>query len=221
MEETRATLRHIPLFAALPDATLARLAAAAVRRTYRPGEIVIIERDPFRAIYIIAAGQVRVFRTSPAGREQVLAHLGPGRSFNTVPLFLPHSVNHATVQAITPTVLYAISRTDMLRQVNECPALALALLNSLASRLDHLVSLVEDLSLRTVRGRLARFLLEQAEAGTVTRRWTQEEIASQLGTVRDMVGRTLRAFAAAGMVRLDRQRIVILDQAQLEAESER
>jgi CRP/FNR family transcriptional regulator len=72
-----------------------------------------------------------------------------------------------------------------------------------------------------VRGRLARFLLEQAEAGAVTRRWTQEEIAAYLGTVRDMVGRTLRAFADAGLVRLERQRIVLLDREGLEAEAER
>jgi CRP-like cAMP-binding protein len=102
--------------------------------------------------------------------------------------------------------------------VGQSPELALALLQDFAERLDHLTNLVEDLALRTVRGRLARFLLEHAKDG-VARHWTQDGIATHLGTVRDMVGRTLRAFADAGLVRMDRQRIVLLDREGLEAEA--
>jgi CRP-like cAMP-binding protein len=105
--------------------------------------------------------------------------------------------------------------------VGECPELALAILQDFAVRLDHLTNLVEDLSLRTVRGRLARFLLEHADEDQVTRHWTQEEVAARLGTVRDMVGRTLRAFVVAGLVRMNRQRIVLLDREGLEAEAQR
>jgi len=193
----------------------------AVRRVYAPGEAIIIEGDPCQAAYFIAEGQVRVYRLSPGGREQVLARLGPGQTFNTVPPFQPQGVNHANVQAATETTLYAIVSDDFRRLVGECPELALAILQDFAARLDHLTNLVEDLSLRTVRGRLARFLLEYAEAGQVARRWTQDEIAAHLGTVRDMVGRTLRAFADAGLVRMDRQRIVLLDREGLEAEAGR
>jgi len=221
MEATAQALRSIPLFASLPDDALACVARAAVRRIYGPGEIVLLEGEACRAAYFITVGQVRIYRTSPGGREQVLARLGPGRAFNTVPPFLPHGVNHATVQTLTPTVLYAIPADDLRRLASECPELTLALLQDFADRLDHLTNLVEDLSLRTVRGRLAHFLLKHAEASAVTRRWTQEEIATHLGTVRDMVGRTLRSFAEAGLIRLERQRIVLLDREGLEAEAER
>jgi len=221
MESTAQALRRMSLFASLSDDALARVAGAAIRRVYAAGETVIIEGGPCQAAYFITEGQVRICRTSPGGREQVLARLGPGRAFNTVPPFQPHGVNHATVQALTPVTLYAIASDDLRRLVGECPELALALLREFADRLDHLTNLVEDLSLRTVRGRLARFLLEQAEAGGVTRRWTQEEIAAHLGTVRDMVGRTLRAFADAGLVRMERQRVVLLDREELEAEAQR
>jgi len=238
IKTTVQALRRISLFAGLSDETLARIAGVAYRRTYAPGEIVIFEGDPCRAVYFIAEGQVRVYRLSPAGREQVLVRLGPGQTFNTVPPFQPsaHSVNHATVEALTPVTLYVIAGDDFRRLVGECPELALAILQDFASRLDHLTNLVEDLSLRTVRGRLAHFLLEHAstarlgspkselgtaEADTVTQRWTQEEIAAHLGTVRDMVGRTLRAFAAAGLVQMNRQRIVLLDREGLEAEAQR
>jgi CRP/FNR family transcriptional regulator len=221
METTVQALRRISLFAGLSDETLARIANVAVRHTYAPGETIILEGDPCRAAYFVAEGQVRVYRLSPAGREQVLVRLRPGQAFNTVPPFKPHGVNHATVQALTPVTLYAITCEDFHRLVGKCPEVALAILRDFAGRLDHLTNLVEDLSLRTVRGRLAHFLLEQAEAGAVTQRWTQEEIAAHLGTVRDMVGRTLRAFADAGLVRMDRQRIVLLDREELEAEAQR
>ncbi len=97
----------------------------------------------------------------------------------------------------------------------------MAILQDFAGRLDHLTNLVEDLSLRTVRGRLARFLLEHADSIQAARNWTHDEIAANLGTVRDMVGRTLRAFADAGLVRIERQRIVLLDREGLEAEAQR
>lgn len=219
MESTAQALRRIPIFAALSDDALARVAGVAHARAYEPGEIVIFEGDPCRAAYFIAEGEVRVYRLSPSGREQVLARLGPSQAFNTVPPFHPGGVNHATVEALTPTTAYVVSTDDLRRLVGECPELALALLQDFADRLDHLTNLVEDLSLRTVRGRLARFLLEHADEGGVARRWTQDEVAVHLGTVRDMVGRALRAFADAGLVRMDRQRIVLLDREGLEAEA--
>lgn len=221
MESTVDALRRITLFADLADATLARIASVAYARTYTPGETIIFEGDPCKTIYFIAEGQVRVYRLSAGGREQVLARLGPGQTFNTVPPFRSHSVNHATVEALTPVALYVIASEDFCRLVSECAELALTILQDFATRLDHLTNLVEDLSLRTVRGRLARFLLERADAGQIARRWTQEEIATHLGTVRDMVGRTLRSFADAGLVRMDRQRIVLLDREGLETETER
>jgi len=218
---TAQALRHMPLFSSLSDDALARIASVAIRHTYAPSETIIIEGDPCQAAYFIAEGQVRVYRLSPAGREQVLVLLGPGQAFNTVPPFRSHGVNHATVEALTPTTLYTITSQDLRRLVRECAELALVLLQDFAARLDHLTNLVEDLSLRTVRGRLARFLLEHVEADQVTRRWTQEEMAAHLGTVRDMVGRALRAFADAGLVQMDRQRITLLDREGLEAEAQR
>jgi CRP-like cAMP-binding protein len=229
MDPTAQALRRVTLFASLSDDALARVARVAFRRTCAPGETVIFEGDPCQAAYFIAEGQVRVYRLSPGGREQVLARLGPGQAFNTVPPFQPQGINHATVQALTAVTLYVVTCGDFCRLVEECGELALAVVQDFADRLDHLANLVEDLSLRTVRGRLARFLLEHASTGLgeaadavqVARNWTQDEIAANLGTVRDMVGRTLRAFADAGLVRIERQRIVLLDRDGLEAEAQR
>ena len=221
MEDTLRSLRRFPLLSTLSDEALTRVADAVVRRRYAPGETIIFEGDPCQAAYLIVEGQVRVYRLSPAGREQVLARLGPGQAFNLVPPFRPDGVNRANVRALTPVEVYAIAATDLVRLAGEIPELAQALLRDFAARLDHLTGLVEDLSLYTVRERLARFLLQHGEEGKASRRWTQEEIAAHLGTVRDVVGRTLREFAAAGLIRLERQRVVLLDRAGLEAEAHR
>jgi CRP/FNR family transcriptional regulator len=211
MDEVVRRLRQVPLFASLPEQTLARVARAIVPHTYAADEIVIVEGEPCRAAYFVIEGQMRVYRLSVEGREQVLAQLGPGQGFNTVPAFQEPGRNHATVQAMGPALLYAIPVADLQRLVAQESALSLAIIRDFAHRLDHLTDLVEGLALHTVRGRLARFLLDHADAGAVTRRWTQEEMANRLGTVRDMVGRTLRSFADAGLIRMDRQRIVLLD----------
>lgn len=218
MESPSQALRRLALFASLSDGALASVTRAVIRRSYLAGEMIIFEGDPCEAVYFIAGGQVRVYRLSAGGREQVLAQLGPGQAFNTVPPFQPNGTNHASVETLTPASLLVIASVDFRRLVTESGELALSVLQDFADRLDHLTNLVEDLSLRTVRGRLARFLLENADAGSVTRSWTQEEMATRLGTVRDVVGRTLRGMADAGFIRLDRQRIVLLDRKGLEAE---
>jgi len=218
-DKTVAALRRIALLTGLPDEALALLAESVVRRTYEPGETIIFAGDPCQAAYFVAEGRVRAYRLSVEGREQVLALLTAGQAFNTVPPFLPGGVNHANVEALTQVTVYVVARNDLVRLVGECDELAVAILRDFASRLHHLTNLVEDLSLRTVRGRLARFLLEQVDDEKASGRWTQDEIAARLGTVRDMVGRTLRAFAGAGLIQLDRQRIVLLDRDGLQRET--
>ncbi len=220
MNPTPEALRRIALFADLSEEALGRMCRVAYTSVHGPGETIIFEGDPCEAVFFVAEGEVRIYRLSPGGREQVLARLGAGQTFNTVPPFQPDGVNHATAESITASILYAIRRDDFRRLVSECGELALVILRDFADRLDHLTGLVEDLALRTVRGRLARFLLERAEEDKITQRWTQEEIAAHVGTVRDMVGRTLRAFADAGLLKMDRQRIILLDREALAAEAE-
>lgn len=211
-------LRTISVFAQLPNETRDEIARVAVPRTYGSGETIIFEGDPCTAAYFLARGHARVARVSAGGREQVLARLGPGQSFNTVPLFQRDGENRATVRALDEVRLYAVAKEDLIALLRSNPELGLALLRDLADRLDHLTDLVEDLSLRTVRGRLARFLLEQAEAGAVSPRMTQAEIAARLGTVREVIGRTLRDLADDHLIRMERGRIVLLNREGLEHE---
>jgi CRP/FNR family transcriptional regulator, cyclic AMP receptor protein len=214
-------LRDISLFSGLSDSALEQVARVAHVRTYQAGETIAVEAEPCLSACFIAEGWVRVYRLSPEGREQVLVRLGPGQTFNTVPPFQAEAVNPANVEAMTVVTLYAVESAAFRHLVTDCPEVTLAVLGDFAERLHHLADLVSDLSLRPVRGRLARFLLEHVnrEDQHSPMRWTQEEIAAHIGTVRDVVGRTLRAFVDAGYLGMERQRIVLLDREALEAEA--
>jgi len=213
-------LRDIRLLAGLSEATLRCLADVVTRRAYPAGTLIVVEGEPCEAVYFILAGHVEVYRMSSQGRQQVLARLGPGQTFNTVPLFRSEQTNHASVVARTDVTVYTASTGDFLHALRLCPDLALAILQDFAERLAHLTDLVEDLSLRPVRTRLVRFLLQQADESAVTSKWTQDEMAAHLGTVRDMIGRSLRALSDENLIRLDRGRIILLDRAALEAEAQ-
>ena len=184
MDDPVQSLRTFGLFRDVSEDAVARLARAGVQRTYAAREVIIIQDEPTQFTYFILEGSVRVYRVSPQGREQVLACLSAGQCFGTVPIFLHRRHNHATVSAITPAAIHVVPEDTFRRIVAQCPELAQAMLCELATRLDRLTDLVEDLALHTVRGRLARFLLEHAQADDCVARWTQDEIAAHTGTVR-------------------------------------
>jgi CRP-like cAMP-binding protein len=162
---------------------------------------------------------VRIQRSSPEGREYVLHSLGPGQCFN-LSSALDGGVNLATVTAFSDTMAYAIP-IDVFRQtVREHPELAMALLGQLASRVRLLSDAVEDLALYTVRTRLARCLLSPTNGDAPSiKYWTQGELAAHIGTVRDVVGRTLRTFSREGLIRREQGRVVVTDPAGLRREA--
>ncbi len=191
-----------------------------------------MEGEPCQAVYFVAQGVVRTGRLSPEGREQVLAYLGPGEPFNLVPA-LDGGPTLATVDAVTDTRLYTISCERLREIMRDHHGVALAVMERLGAEVRRLSDMVEDLALHTVRTRLARFLLTHASAEPSSRaqaeglggvaestqppkRWTQEELAAQIGTVRDVVGRALRTFADDGLIRRERGRLVVVDRARLE-----
>ena len=221
MVEKLDSLRKMALLDNLTDATLEQLAQAMIRRKFASQETILFEGDVCEAAYWIASGAVRIYRLSPDGREQVLIQLEKGQPFNTVPPLRPEGINQASARTLMDTELYVLLKADYLRLIRTCPDLSYAVLEDFAGRLEHLTNLVENLALHSVRGRLARFLLDQAEdQGKITQSWTQDEIAAHLGTVRDMVGRALRSFIDGGVVRKERNRLVIIDRAALEGEAE-
>ncbi len=201
----------------------ARRALAAVTRTcrYDDGQMVMLEGQPDAPVFFVLEGAVRVFRTSLDGREQTLIHLGPGAAFNMPAAFDDEGGAPANAAAVGRIVLLSVSRLDFCRIAIRTPEIALAVLRDFAAKLHHLTDLTRDLGLLSVRARLARFLLTYGQVeGSTPVRWTHQEIAAQIGTVREVVSRTLRAFVKDGLIKMERHRIVVLDYDALALEAE-
>lgn len=214
---TRA-LSTLPFFTELSEDALHEIASHIQERTFSPGQVITVEGTTCQGVYIVVRGLVRSCRLSFDGREHVLAYLGPGKPFNIVAA-LDGGVNPATVDAVTEAVLYSIPCGRFRLIMSDHQEVALAVSAHLAAEVRRLGDMVEDLALHTVRTRLARFLLAHAEGTQMPQRqWTQEEIAGQIGTVREMVGRTLRSFASEGLIRRQRGRIAIVNREGLARE---
>lgn len=215
-------LARASLFRSLPAEVTAALAEIALAVHYPAGSVIFLEDDPVAGLYVVESGTVRICRISKDGREHVLAVMVSGDSFNDVAA-MDGGPNPATAIAQTDANVWRIRREDLQAIARRHPALAWNMLESIARRTRHLIRVVQDLSMRSVRGRLAHLLLEQAQANTAdgtSRMLTQEEMASRLGTVREMVGRGLRGLAADGIIAFDRHRIVILNLERLADEAE-
>ncbi len=215
-ESLHRELRQTPLLSEVSPATLRRVAQVVIRRVYAAGETIFIAGEPCEAAYVLLTGRVIIYRLSTEGRRQILAQLHPGQVFNITPFFLDGAQNPSDAAALEDVTLYTILKDDFLSLVRECPDLSMAILRDFALRLQHLSNLVEDLSLHSVQERLARFLLDHAESGEITQRWTYDDIAERLGAVRDVVGRCLRTFEDAAVLRRERGRLVLLDRKRLE-----
>lgn len=221
-DDRKTLLRRVSFCAQVDDATLDALAAIAIPLRRAAGTLIQLEGEPAESMYVVTAGRVKISRIAPRGREQVLHVAGPGHHFNTVPIF-DGGPCPANAEALTEVELLALPRAEMRRVVEEHPDLAMALLKEFTGRMRHLVNLVDELALHTVQGRLARLLLTQAEAaerGDVVPPLTQAEMAARLGTVREMVARTLKGFETQGLISLERGMITLLDRAGLERQAE-
>ncbi|HMP38808.1 MAG TPA: Crp/Fnr family transcriptional regulator, partial [Roseiflexaceae bacterium] len=188
-------LRAFSFFAALDDATLADIARRIHTCNYRPGDYITLEGEQPPGLFFVLRGRVRLSRTAPDGREQVLAMVSTGESFNAVPLFDEHP-NPATARAMSPVRCLLLPRDALTALIRQHPDLALAALRELAGQLRDLVVLVEDLAFRSVRERLARQLMHEAHEGYAE--LTQQELAERTGTVREIAGRALRQLAQEG-----------------------
>lgn len=209
-------LRSVSYFTDLTDDELKDVENSAVIRSYQPEQMVLVEGDPAEGLYIVESGWLKVVKLSASGRAQVLNFLGSGESFNGVAVFTD-ALNQATVVALENSVVWCIRRATMQELLNTHPKLSQYVIRDLADRLQHLVGLVEDLSLRSIESRLSRMLLEGIIGNSIPReKWaTQTEIASRLGTVPDVLNRALRKLEDEGIIEVTRHRIKILDSERL------
>lgn len=200
-------LSNHPFFQGIDRKALEEITCYFRSRKYQRGEVILLEGDYDCGVYFVQRGVVKILRSSEDGRTQTLTLVGPGHSFNEVPA-VDGGPNPASAEAMTECTVYSVSREDFSRLLDRYPQISRAMLVAFAARLRQLVELASDLTLRTVPQRLAKLLLEQA---SITGQLTQHEMAERLGTVREVIGRSLRALADEGLLRVEGHRIVITD----------
>jgi CRP-like cAMP-binding protein len=217
-------LKSHPPFAGVGTATMKTIASRCRTKSRRPGETLFLEGDPCRDLYILVAGRVKCFRASPEGRAQILKIFDrPGDMFCTTSAFSTGS-HIVTAEAMNDVSLYVIDVDTMKRVALEAPTLALAIVTAAGDQMRSLVSLADDLSLKTATARVAKLLWERARAeggdGKEIRLHRaglrEDDIAAMVGTVRVHVSRSLKALATMGAITLDRDTIRISDLKALE-----
>jgi CRP/FNR family transcriptional regulator len=202
-------LRSIPYFSGLGPEIVEETRKRIFDRKFRAGEIILMEGEPAEALFFIASGAVKVFKTSAEGKEQILSIVRPGESFNDISVF-DEGMNPASAQAMGEVFLHGIAREGVHDLLKKHPEVAVNVVRVMAQRVRELVSLVEDLSFRHVISRVAKILLEYASDRSDPRpRLTQQEIAAMAGTAREVVGRSLKSLEESGVIRLESHRVVI------------
>ncbi len=216
------TLSRIALFAALTETELAGLAQRTVERRFAGGEMLFWEGEACAGIFLIIEGTVKIFRTAASGREVMLSIESAPATVAELPLF-DGGAYPASVRATEPVVALFINKNDFQQFCRQYPDVGLKVLAVVGGRLRHLVGLVEAMTFGSVTQRLARLLLDAAKAaGTDSFELgsTHQELASRLGTVREVVSRNLGRFRAQGLIAMEDRQVRILNRAGLEQEAE-
>lgn len=221
------TLQQVALFADLSETELRFVSERAVARHFAPGELVFSEGDACAGLYVVQSGKVRIFKSSASGREQVLAVEGPPSSIAELPVF-DGGKYPASAAAVGEATLLFISRQDFHSLCLVHPQVALKVLRIVGRRLRGLVSIIEELSFTTVRSRLISLLLRLArQQGRKTEQGieltlpaTNQELAAQIGTVRELVSRNMSRLQAEGLIHLDSRKVIVPDLEALKSQLE-
>jgi CRP/FNR family transcriptional regulator len=221
---TTELLRRVPLLAGLDDDELDRIAQVAIPRSYPRGARVFHEGDESDACYVIRSGEVRVTREHSDGRAIALATLGSGEIVGELAM-LDGEVRSASVEALTDVELLAIAARDMRALLERNPEITAKLVIALTRRVRETNERVARQSFQTVPSRVAGVLSQlvaeaDGDGGArdgITIRMNQSDLAQLAGTSRESVSRFLAVLERAGVVRVGRGRVTVLETQRLHA----
>ncbi len=223
-----AVLRRVSIFSSLSEPEYAFLTCHLLQRKFVSGEIIFSEGDVCTGLYVVQSGNLRIFKSSAGGREQVLSIDGPGSSIAELPVF--DGGNYpASAQAVSDSTLLFFSRQDFQALCIQHPDVALKVLKVVGARLRRLVGIIEELSFTTVRHRLIALLVRLGktegvrngnDAISLTLPANNSELAAQIGTVRELVSRNLSRLQAEELIQVDNRKLEIPSLKRLEAELE-
>jgi len=212
-------LRRASLFAGLDDGHLEELVSRSRRRQYDARQTLFLEGDKAQGLYVVVSGRVKVYKTSPKGREQTLMIMGRGEPVGEVAVLSGESYP-ASAETLEPTEALYVPRQAFLDMVSREPEVAMRLLSALSARLRSFASLIEDLSLREVGERLAAYLLSLATEGradeVIELEMSKTELSAAVGTVPETLSRAFQQLSRAGAVETRGRKVHVKDRKVLE-----
>lgn len=214
MTETRGVISGSQLFSGLPDEYLIQIASIATEREVKRGETIFNEGDDSKGFYLIISGQIKVYKLSTDGKEQILHIFSDGEPFGEVPVFSGQKYP-ATAQAIAKSKLLFIQRNAFVGLIEGNISLALNMLAVLSKRLSHFSMQIENLSLKEVPGRLASYLIylsaESDNKSRVLLNISKGQLASLLGTIPETLSRIFLKMSKQKMIAVNGREIDILN----------
>jgi len=214
---TQSLLSRVPLFARLSPAQLSLLENNSSVVKLDKGHVVFLEGAQAAGFYVVLSGQVKIYKSSPEGKEQILHVLGPGEPFAEAAMFQGGQFP-ANAMAIAPSRALYIEKSVLTKLMERDAGLSMAMLASLSQRLRQMASMIGQLSLREVPSRLAAYLLHQAgekAADTFDLDMSKGHLAGTLGATREALSRSLAGLEDQGLIHMENRTISILDHSRL------
>lgn len=207
-EQRIKTLRGNVYFSELPEPMLREVAGHMQLREYQRGDVLFWEDDPCDGLHIVESGSAKIYRLSPQGRQYIVRILQEGDTFAEVPAF-DGGMNPVNVDALETCRIWVIESEKLRALIAAHPVFAQQVLKNFGDMLRNLVRMVSEMAFYQVTHRLARLISEYPAEPRP--HWTQEQLAAQLGTVREVVARSLKELERSGAIRIEDRRIHIAD----------
>ena len=207
------TLRDNQYFYGLSEDSLKQLADHMTLRKYERGEALFWEGDPCSGLHIVEKGSIKLFRVSPQGRQYIVRMMQEGDTCNEVPAF-DGGTNPVNVEALEETTAWVVEADAVRDLMRKDPFFMELIVENLTKMMRHLVHLVSELAFYQVTHRLARLISKLPDDelnGEANVRVTQDQLAARLGTVREVVARSLKELERSGAIRVENRRIHIND----------
>ena len=217
-----AEIHSVPLFAGLEETQLRRVQGIARAVEAARRDVLFREGDPAEGIFVLLSGRVKIYKLSPDGKEHILHVVRPGQAFAEAAVFMPGGYP-AYAEALQKSRALLLPKEPFLDLLRQEPSISLNIIATLSRYLKQFADRIEDLSLKDVSARLARWFLATArEKGRDF--WdleiTKGELASQIGTVSETLSRTLRKFQDAGWLQVRGRFVKVLDKGALQGVAE-
>ena len=215
-------LKRVPIFSTLNNDQVQQIAQFCVTKRYTKDQLILVEEEIGKILFIIYKGRVKVTRTSEDGREVILSILESGDFFGEMSI-LDGKARSASVTALENSEILLLRRGDFMQLLEDFPQIAIALLKELAARIRKSDTQIKSLSLSDALGRVASTLVLLAEEIGKVREGRiiiskiplQQDLANMAGTSRETISRVFKAMQKRGLIKREGRKLIIDDFAKL------